>query len=348
MNEAIHTGPTWTREKQQNSRCPKILVADTIAPAGVELLKQSAAVIYKPDITAETLEATIAQYDGLIVRSRTRVTAKLIHLAQKLRVIGRAGAGLDTIDVKTARSCGIKVFNTPLASTVAVAELTLGLMLALARAIPTANAHMKQGRWPKKQLMGSELSGKTLGVIGLGHIGTSVTERAKVFGMRVIALDPYLASDCIRQRGATPTDMDLMLAEADYLTIHVPLTDDTRSLLGAAEIARMKDGACLICCARGFIVDENALVEALDSGKLAGAALDVFAIEPPGATRLVQHPKVIATPHIGAMTREAQEKAALDIARQVLNIFNLPATPTATLKVAELLNQPNSGAVAGL
>jgi D-3-phosphoglycerate dehydrogenase len=342
MDKATRTGAAWTRESQRKGRYIKILIADVIAPTGVELLRQSANVIYKPNITAETLKATIAQYDGLIVRSRTRVTAELIHSAKKLRVIGRVGVGLDTIDVKTARSRGIIVLNTPLASTVAVAELTLGLMLALARAIPTANTHMKQGAWLKKQLMGSELSGKTLGGIGLGRIGTSVTERAKVFGMRVIAVDPYLTSGCIRQRGAEPVDMDSLLAEADYLTIHVPLTDDTRAMLGPAEIDRMKDGACLICCARGSIVDENALVEALDSGKLAGAALDVFATEPPGSTRLVQHPKVIATPHIGAMTREAQEKAALDIARQVLNIFNLPATPTSTLNIANFLNQPSA------
>lgn len=309
------------QEMQQNGRCPNILIADEIASVGVELLRQSAKVTYAPDITAQALKAHVAQYEALIIRSRTRVTAELIRAAEKLRVIGRAGVGLDTIDIKAARARGIIVLNTPLASTVAVAELTLGLMLSLARAIPTANTSLKQGQWLKKQLMGGELSGKTLGIIGIGRIGMAVAQRASVFGMRIIAVDLYLTSAQIRQRGAEPGDMNRVLTEADYLSVHVPLTDDTRALLGVEEIGCMKDGAYLICCARGCIVDEDALVEALDTGNLAGAALDVFATEPPGFTRLVRHPKVIATPHIGAMTREAQEKAAIDIAEQVLKIL---------------------------
>jgi D-3-phosphoglycerate dehydrogenase len=321
MDEVTRTDDARAKEIQRNGRRPHILVADTIAAAGIDLLKHSANVSYEPDIIPEALKATIAQYEGLIVRSRTRVTAELIRSAKKLRVIGRAGVGLDTIDVNTARAYGIIVLNTPLASTVAVAELTLGLMLALARTIPMVHDSLKRGEWLKKQFLGSELYGKTLGVVGLGRIGTAVTERARVFGMRVMAVDPYLTSAQIRQRGAEPGNLDLVLAEADYLTIHVPLTDDTRALLGPEEIARMKNGARVVCCARGTIVDEDALTHALDTGKLAGAALDVFASEPPGFTQLVQHPKVIATPHIGAMTREAQEKAALDIAEQMLKIL---------------------------
>lgn len=324
MAYAAFTETTQQKETPRNGRYPNILVADAIARAGLELLKHQANVTYKPDITTETLKACIARYDALIVRSRTRVTADLIEAAEKLRVIGRAGVGLDTIDVKAARSRGIIVLNTPLASTVAVAELTLGLMLALARAILTADINMKQGKWLKTQLIGSELHAKTLGVIGLGRIGTAVAERARAFGMKILAVDPYLTSAQIRQRGAEPANLNQMLAQADFVTIHVPLTDDTRALLGPEEIARMKEGARLVCCARGSIVDEEALADALDSGHLAGAALDVFATEPPGFTRLVQHPNVIATPHIGAMTCEAQEKAALDIAEQVLKILQPP------------------------
>ncbi len=321
MDDVIPTEFIQAPEAQLSGPHPKILVADTIASAGIELLKRSAVVTYVPDIEVEALTATIAQFEGLIVRSKTRVTAELIQLGKKLVVIGRVGVGLDTIDVRAAQARGIIVLNSPLASTVAVAELTLGLMLALARGIPTADASMKRGEWLKKQFLGSELSGKTLGIIGLGRIGTAVASRARAFGMNIIAADPYLTSVLIRQRGAEPEDMGQVLAQADFLSIHVPLSHDTRALIGAKEIARMKEGAHLICCARGCIIDEDVLVKALNSGKLAGAALDVFAAEPPGYNQLVQHPKVIATPHIGAMTREAQEKAAVDIAEQMLKIL---------------------------
>ncbi|MFQ5575713.1 MAG: hydroxyacid dehydrogenase [Anaerolineae bacterium] len=309
--------------RPSNGQLPKILVADAIAPAGVTLLAQTADVTYRPEITPDALRECIADYHGLIVRSRTRVTADLIRVARRLRAIGRAGVGLDTIDLKAARNRGIIVLNTPFASTVAVAELTIGLMLALARTITTADAGMKQGDWLKKQLVGNELFGKTVGIIGIGRIGTAVVERAKAFGMKAVAVDPYLTSSQILQHGAEPVTMKRVLAEADYLSVHTPLTADTRKLLGPAEIDRMKEGARLICCARGRIVDETALADALDSGKLAGAALDVFATEPPGFSRLVQHPRVIATPHIGAMTREAQEKAATDIAEQMLKILHV-------------------------
>ncbi len=300
---------------------PTVLVADAIAPAGVDRLEQSARVLYQPDISPEALKKTIARCDALIVRSRTRVTADLIFAAPKLRVIGRAGVGLDTIDTDAARSRGIPVVNTPLASTVAVAELTLGLMLALARRIPEADAGMKRGEWLKRYLMGGELSGKTLGIIGLGRIGMAVAQRAAAFGMRLIAFDPYLSARQIEERGAEAVNLARLLQESDYVSLHVPLTDDTYGLLGAPQLAQMKTGANLVCCARGKIIREDALADALDAGKLAGAALDVFAVEPPGYSRLAQHPKVIATPHIGAMTREAQEKAALEIVEQVLAVL---------------------------
>jgi len=295
-----------------------ILVADTIFSAGLDLLHGSADVTYSPEITAADLVKNIAPFEGLIVRSRTKVTADVIQAARKLRVIGRAGVGLDTIDREAARARGISVLNTPMAPTVAVAELTLGLMLALARSITTADAAMKRGEWIKKDLMGGELFGNTLGVIGIGRIGTAVVERARAFGMNAIAADPYRTPEEIHWRGAEAVGLEQVLAQADYLTIHTPLTPDTRGLLGREQIARMKEGAYLICTARGGLVDEEALADALEAGRLAGAALDVFAVEPPSLTRLVGNPKVICTPHIGAMTREAQQKAAVDIARQVL------------------------------
>ncbi|HEY85602.1 MAG TPA: hydroxyacid dehydrogenase [Chloroflexi bacterium] len=313
--------PETPMQTIHRSSFPNVLVADAIAPAGVERLEQSARVAYQPDISPETLKKTIARYDALIVRSRTRVTADLIFAAPKLRVIGRVGVGLDTIATDAAWSRGIPIVNSPSASTVAVAELTLGLMLSLARRIPEADAGMKRGEWLKRSLMGSELSGKTMGIIGLGRIGMAVAQRAAAFGMRLIAFDPYLSSGQINERGAEAANLARLLQESDYLSLHVPLTDDTYGLLGARELAQMKNGANLICCARGKIIDENALADALDAGKLAGAALDVFAVEPPGYSRLVQHPKVIATPHIGAMTREAQEKAALEIVEQVLAVL---------------------------
>jgi D-3-phosphoglycerate dehydrogenase / 2-oxoglutarate reductase len=320
MEDALGISATRPYDKPRDA-WPNILVTDDLAPAGLAVLGRTANVTYAPDISPESLAATIARYEGLIVRSRTRVTAELIRAAIRLRVIGRAGVGLDSIDVKAARARGIIVLSTPLAATVAVAELTMGLMLSLARAIPAADATLKKGEWQKYQLVGSELNGKTLGIIGLGRIGTVVAARARAFGMQVKAFDPNLTSALVRQRGAEPGELNEILAQADYLSIHVPLTDDTWAMLGPKELAQMKDGARLICCARGCIVDEEALADALDSGRLAGAALDVFATEPPAFARLVQHPQVIATPHIGAMTREAQEKAAFDIAEQVSKVL---------------------------
>lgn len=298
---------------------PKILVSDSIDESGLAILRERAEVTFDPEIKPEPLVTAVGGYDALVVRSRTKVTAQVIGAGEQLRVIGRAGVGLDTIDVAAAKARGITVLNSPFAASVAVAELTLGLMLALARRIPLADAGLKRGDWLKKQLVGDELCGKTLAVVGIGNIGTAVVERARAFGMRAIAVDPYLTPDQIRQRGAEPVALDVALAEADYLTLHAPLASDTQGLLGREQLAKMKDGARLICAARGGLVDEDALADALDSGKLAGAGLDVFANEPPGLTRLVQHPQVIGTPHVGAMTREAQEKAAVDIARKVLD-----------------------------
>jgi D-3-phosphoglycerate dehydrogenase len=242
----------------------------------------------------------------------------VIDAAAGLKVIGRAGVGVDNIDVAAAVARGMIVVNSPLAASVAVAEHTLGLMLALARMIPAADAALKQNRWEKSAFMGSELSGKTLGLLGIGRIGALVAERALAFGMQVLAYDPYLSDDQVRRRRAEPGSFDYVLARSDYISLHLPLTTETHSLIGAEQIVRMKKGARLICAARGGVIDETALVAALDAGALAGAALDVFAQEPPEANGIAAHPKIIATPHVGAQTVEAQLRAGVSVAEEVL------------------------------
>ena len=301
----------------------KILVSDGLADGGVARLRTAGEVMVNPKITADELLAVVPEYDALLVRSRTRVTAQVAEAgsAGRLRVIGRAGVGVDNIDVVAAVARGITVVNSPAAATVAVAELTLGLMLALARQIPAADASLKQGRWEKSALMGGELSGKTLGLCGIGRIGTQVAQRAAAFGMTVLAYDPQRTVEQIRQRHAKPATFDEVLTRSDYLSLHLPLTSATRELIGPNEIARMKNGARLICTARGRIIDEDALRAALDSGHLAGAALDVFAQEPPPTDGIAAHPKVIATPHIGAQTAEAQARAGLAVAEEVLAVL---------------------------
>jgi D-3-phosphoglycerate dehydrogenase / 2-oxoglutarate reductase len=234
-------------------------------------------------------------------------------------VVGRAGVGVDNIDLKAAQTRGVTVVNAPVSTTLAVVELTFGLLLALVRDIPRADSSMKQGQWLKKQLEGAELYGRTLGILGMGRIGADVARRARAFGMTVLGYDPLLAPEQIRGRDADPVSRDELLARSDFVSLHLPLVPGTRGMLNAEEFAKMKEGARLVCAARGGIIDESALLAALESGKIAGAALDVFESEPPGATDLVKHPRVIATPHIGAQTAEAQSRAAQDIASEVLN-----------------------------
>lgn len=299
----------------------KVLIADGLGEDGIALLKRIADVDVRPKITAEELVAALPQYHGLIVRSRTKVTAKVIDCATSLLVIGRAGVGVDNIDVAAATARGITIVNSPLAATVAVAELTLGLMLAMAREIPRADASMKRGEWLKSGLMGVELYNKTLGLVAVGRIGAAVAGRAGAFGMRVMAYDPFLSADDIRQRQAHPMTFNELLPASDYISIHAPLTDQTRNLISAEAIARMKTGVRLICASRGGVLDETALLAALESGKVAAAALDVFENEPPGLTPLVTHPKVICTPHIGAQTAEAQNRASADIAEDVIAVL---------------------------
>ncbi len=297
----------------------KILVSDDLAQAGLDLLSRQADVTFNPTISPAELTAAIGDYHALVVRGRTKVTADVLAAASRLRVVGRAGVGVDNIDLEAARARGVTVVNAPTATSIAVAELTFGLLLAVARHLPRADASMKAGQWLKKQLKGVELYGKTLGVLGYGRIGSELGRRAAAFGMTVLAYDPYLEAAAIRQRGAEPVDLDALYARSDFLSLHLPLTDETRNLLDAAAFARMKPGLRLICAARGGIIDETALLAALESGKVAAAALDVFAQEPPGATALVRHPRVVATPHIGAQTVEAQVRAAEHVAEEILH-----------------------------
>lgn len=300
----------------------KILVSDSIAREGIEVLQRAAQVVVDDKISADALLRAIPEYNALIVRSRTKVTAAVIAAGTRLRVIGRAGVGLDNIDVDAAAQRGIVVISTPAASTVAVAEHTFGLMVALARHIPQADASLRKGAWEKSRFMGVELSGKTLGIVGLGRIGSALATRAAAFGMHILAFDPYLTRERAAQFGAMLLDsLDDLLARSDFISIHTPLLPTTRGLISADEIEKMKPGARLVLTARGGIVDERALLAALESGKLAGAALDVFENEPPGDNPLLQHPRVVATPHLGAMTEEGQTKAAVDVAQQVMEIL---------------------------
>jgi len=295
-----------------------ILITDGLDESGLSILRSSANVADRNNISADDLIKEIPAYEGLIVRGRTKVTAAVMDAATKLKVIGRAGVGVDNIDLEAAKKHGITVVNAPISTTLAVAELAFGLMLAVAREIPRADAGMKQGKWPKKELEGVELNGKTLGVIGFGRIGAEVGKRATAFGMNVVAYDPLIEADEIKRRGAEPLPLDELYGCADFITLHLPLSVQTRDMIGAQAFSQMKDGVRIVSAARGGIIDEAALVTALNSGKVAGAALDVFATEPPGLTESVSHPRLIGTPHVGAQTAEAQVRASEDIAAEVL------------------------------
>lgn len=297
----------------------KILLTDGLDAAGQSILRDSAAVDDKSGISADDLLTIIPEYDALIVRGRTKVTGPVMDAASRLKVIGRAGVGVDNIDLEAAKKRSIAVVNAPTSTSLAVAELTFGLLLALAREIPRADSAMKQGKWLKKELEGVELNDKTLGIIGFGRIGMEVGKRAAAFGMNVIAYDPLISEDDIKKRGAEPASLQDLYAWSDFISLHMPLTVDTRDMVGRQAFSQMKDGVRIVCAARGGIIDEAALVEALNSGKVSGAALDVFSVEPPGLTEAVSHPRVIATPHVGAQTAEAQSRASEDIAHEVLS-----------------------------
>lgn len=298
----------------------KVLIADKLASVAADRLRQAGIEVDdRAGIEAGDLAAALVGVDGLIVRSRTRVTTELLAQAGQLKVIGRAGVGVDNIDLAAARQHGAVVVNTPVSTSVAVAELTLALMLALLREVPRADSAMKQGLWLKKELQGPELAGKTLGIMGVGNIGAQVAKRAAAFDMRILGYDPFLNEEQLRQRGTQPASREQIYAEADWVSLHLPLLSETHHMVNAAVFEKMKWGVYLVCAARGGLIDENDLLAALNSGQVAGAALDVFETEPPGHNPLVEHPRVVASPHIGAQTAEAQTRAAYDVAEEVAN-----------------------------
>ena len=300
----------------------KILITDGLDSNGIAILKKSADVVELTGITPEDLIKQVVDFDALIIRGRTKVTTAVFEAAKNLKVVGRAGVGVDNIDLAAAKTHGVTVVNSPMATTTAVAELTMALMLSAVRQIALADSSIKAGKWLKKELEGFELSGKTLGVIGFGRIGASVAKRAAAFDMTILGYDPMVPPDEITSRGGNPVTLDELLQQSDLITMHLPLTDETRGMINSDAFSKMKKGIYLICAARGGVIDEAALLEALNSGKVAGAALDVFAAEPPGLTDLVTHPKLVCTPHVGAQTIEAQRRASNDIAEEVLAALN--------------------------
>jgi D-3-phosphoglycerate dehydrogenase len=317
----------------------KVLVREPIADAGLELLRS------KFDVDVDSngdLAETIGGYDAIVIRSATKLTADLIARADRLKVIGRAGVGVDNVDVEAATRRGIVVANAPESTVVSAAEHTIGLLVALARNIPQAHAALKEGRWERSSHGGVELAGKTLGVLGFGRIGQQVASRAVGLGMRVVAFDPFVAADRYRELGAERVaSPDELYAEADFVTLHLPLTDETRGSVGAQAFERMRDGVRLINAARGELVDEAALVEAVQSGKVAGAALDVFSSEPYSGP-LLKLPQVVVTPHLAASTEEAQDRAGVIVAEQVAaalegkfvpNAVNIPSIGAQDLEV---------------
>ena len=296
----------------------RILIADPLAPAGLEVLSEKAEVDELRDADRPRLAELISDYDAVIVRSATQITREVLQGGERLKVVGRAGVGVDNIDIAAATERGVLVINAPTANSLSATEHTFALLLALARRIPAADASLKAERWERKSHVGSELQGKALGVIGFGQIGQRVATRARAFDMEVLAYDPFLQTAVAERLDVEPTSLDEVFARSDYITFHTPLTDQTRNMLNRRSIASMKDGAAVINVGRGGVVDADALLEALDSGKLSGAGLDVFPEEPPADYRLAAHPRVVATPHIGAQTTEAQDRIATETARMVL------------------------------
>jgi D-3-phosphoglycerate dehydrogenase len=302
---------------------PRVFISDKLEASGLELLQQAGLEVdNRPGLTGTALQEALRNAEGVIVRSGTRITAELVQDPGKLRAVVRAGVGVDNIDVAAATRRGIVVMNTPGGNTTSTAEHTITLLMSLARHIPTADASLRHGKWERGKLVGTQLAGKTLGVVGLGRIGREVARRAAGLDMKVIGYDPFLAPDRANQLGIeSVSDLDQLLPRVDFLTVHTPLTAETRDLIGAAQIAKMKRGARVINCARGGIINEEALAEALKTGQLAGAALDVFVQEPPGEHPLLKLPNVVATPHLGASTVEAQESVAREAAQLMIDFL---------------------------
>src|SRR5262250_442740 len=299
---------------------PKVLISDALSPAAVQIFRdRGVEVDFQPKLGAdkEKLAELIGEFDGLAVRSATKVTPKVLERAKRLKVIGRAGIGVDNVDIPAATAKGIIVMNTPFGNSITTAEHTVTLMLALARQIPQADVSTQAGRWEKNRFMGVEITSKTLGVIGCGNVGSIVANRALGLKMKVIAYDPFLAPERAAELGVEKVDLPELLRRADFVTLHTPLTDKTKGIIDGKAIAAMKKGVRIINCARGGLVDEDALREALDAGHVAGAAFDVFTEEPATRNPLFGHPNVVCTPHLGASTTEAQENVALQVAEQM-------------------------------
>jgi D-3-phosphoglycerate dehydrogenase len=327
----------------------RVLVTDTLAESGLEILRaaEDVELVYRAGLKGEGLLREVAQSDALITRSGTAVTEELASAGNRLRVVGRAGVGLDNVDVDACTARGILVINAPTANIMSATEHTMAMLLSLCRNIPEADASVKRGEWVRSKFMGTELNGKILGVIGLGRIGTRVTIRARAFGMRVIAYDPYVADAVFERVSAEKASLEHLLEQADILTVHTPLTDVTRGMIGPAEFARTKSGAIFVNCARGGIYDEQALAEALNSGKAGGAAIDVYDDEPPTKSPLLTAKNIVLSPHIGANTIEAQDRVAVQTAEMVVealrgSIFvsavNLPFEGVADAEAAPLIN----------
>ena len=299
---------------------PKVLISDALSPAALQIFKdRGVAVEFQPDLgkNKDKLAEIINGYDGLAIRSATKVTPKILEQAKNLKVIGRAGIGVDNVDIPAATSKGVIVMNTPFGNSITTAEHAITLMLALARQIPQADESTQKGKWEKNKFMGVEITGKTLGVIGAGNIGSIVADRALGLRMRVIAYDPFLSPERARDVGVEKVELEELFKRADFITLHTPLTEKTRNIIDATALTKTKKGVRIVNCARGGLVDEKALRAALDSGHVAGAAFDVFSTEPAIENPLFGHPNVICTPHLGASTSEAQENVALQIAEQM-------------------------------
>jgi D-3-phosphoglycerate dehydrogenase len=327
----------------------KVLVADDMSSAAVDIMTRAGlAVDVNTGLAPAQLAELVGAYHGLAVRSATKVSADILARATNLKIVGRAGVGVDNIDVKTATSRKVQVINTPSGNAIAAGELAIGFMFALARKIPQATASMKKGEWDKKRFAGIEISGKTLGVVGFGNIGRQVAERAVGLRMKVLAFDPMLPVPASPGNApGVPSGIEIvafddLVGRSDFITLHVPLTGETRNLFGAATLARMKKGAYLINCARGGIVDENALYESLKAGHLAGAALDVFDKEPCGPLPLLELDNVLATPHVGASTKEAQSKVAIELAEVFVDFFKTGKVRNAVNNVAATVDDRQS------
>ena len=312
---------------------PKVLISDELSPRAVEIFKERGIEVdLKPGLAKDELKAIIGDYDGLAIRSATKVTKDLLGAAKRLKVVGRAGIGVDNVDVPAATSAGVIVMNTPFGNSITTAEHAIALMFALARQIPQADRSTHAGKWEKSKFMGVELTGKTLGIIGCGNVGSIVAERALGLRMKVIAADPFLSPERARDLGVEKVELADLFARADVISLHTPLTEQTKNVIDAKSIAKMKDGVRIVNCARGGLIVEADLKAALDSGKVAGAAIDVFPVEPAKENILFGHPGVVATPHLGASTNEAQENVALQVAEQMSD-FLLSGTVTNALNM---------------